>query len=222
MHNIEALIFDMDGVITDSEPLQRKAEEITLQHYGIRIPSEEWNYFVGKSAKTIFEYIAQKYTDGSIPATEMMEYKKNTYLTIAPEKITLMKGVKEFLSWCRTKYHAIALTTSSVKAIQEMVFRKFHLDDYFDVIITGDDVLNGKPDPEPYLKTVEKLGEKAQYCIVIEDADNGILSAKKAGCQTIGITTSFPKEKLLAVGADHVFSDFREIQASLSKNLIIS
>jgi sugar-phosphatase len=76
------------------------------------------------------------------------------------------------------------------------------------IITTGDDVCNGKPDPEEYLKTVAKWEAAAQHCIVLEDADNGILSAKQAGCQTIGITTSFPKEKILAVGVDYVFSDF--------------
>lgn len=218
MHNIRALIFDMDGVITDSEPHKRKAEVIKLQHDGIHIPSNEWNHFVGKSAKTIFEYIAEIYTDGSISAMEMMDYMRNMYLTIAPEKITLIKGAKGFLSWCRTKYDAITLTISSSKAIREIVFQKINPALYFDAIITGDDVLNGKPDPEPYLKTVEKLGEKAQYHIIIEDSDTDILFLEQTGCQTIGITTSFSQEKLRTVSTEQIVPNIDILQYLLQKS----
>jgi beta-phosphoglucomutase-like phosphatase (HAD superfamily) len=84
------------------------------------------------------------------------------------------------------------------------------------VLITGKDVVNGKPHPEPYLKAAERLGLLPQVCMVIEDSDNGIKSAKAAGCLAVGITTSFAKERLMQAGADYVVDSFSELASLLS------
>jgi len=98
-----------------------------------------------------------------------------------------------------------------------MIFNKFNLSDYFDVIVTKEEIKNGKPHPEPFLKTASKIEILPENCLVIEDSDNGIIAAKKAGCLVIGITTSLSREKLQEVGADHVVDSFDELEKILEQ-----
>ena len=95
--------------------------------------------------------------------------------------------------------------------MQELAFSQFGLSNYFDVVVTGNDITHGKPHPEPYLKTAEKIGYSPLQCLVIEDSTNGIRSAKAAGCRAVGIATSFSSDTLLAAGADVVVQSFAEL-----------
>jgi beta-phosphoglucomutase-like phosphatase (HAD superfamily) len=91
----------------------------------------------------------------------------------------------------------------------------FNLSPYFSTIITGEDVINGKPHPEPYLKTAEKLGVAPANALVIEESLNGVRSGKGAGCRVIAITTSFPRESLIEIQADYVVDSFAELERLL-------
>ncbi len=143
---------------------------------------------------------------------DLIDYKSKMYLALAKEKMEIFPGVMDFLDVVRKKFEKVALTTSSVKEFQEMIFKKYNLNKFFDVIVTGNEIAKGKPDPESYLLTLKKLSLPGADCIIIEDSDNGIKSAKVAGCRAIGITHSFKKEKLIAAGADIVVDNFQELQ----------
>lgn len=208
---IKAIIFDMDGVIVDSEPLHVESEKITLSDFQIEAPHSEWEHFKGKTDKDMFEYIVNNFTDGNVSVTELMAYRVKIYLQIAPKRLRMIPGALSFVKKVKQSDKKLALTTSSLKGLQQLVFEKFNLYYYFDVVITGDEIIKGKPDPEPYLKTVQKLQIPAKYCVVIEDSVNGIISAKASSCIAVGITTSFPREKLVEAGADYVVSSFSEL-----------
>jgi len=92
-----------------------------------------------------------------------------------------------------------------------LAFEKFGLSEYFDAVVTGEDIERGKPDPEPYLLTAANLSQPATACMVIEDAVSGVISGKAAGCLVVGITTSFAAEDLRNGGADLVISSFRDL-----------
>jgi len=216
MNNIKAIIFDMDGVLVDSEPVHIETEKMTLREYGINVPESEWKGFTGTTDHDMFAYIVKNFTKGNIGVDELVTHRAKTYLKMAPTKIQMIPGALEFLKQVKKSGFKIALTTSSTKEIQRPIFAKFNLHPYFDVIVTGDEITNGKPDPEAYLKTVEKLGIPATNCLVIEDSTNGIRSAKAAGCIAVGITTSFPKEKLQDAGADFVVDSFSELAQKYS------
>jgi len=211
LKNIEAIIFDMDGVLVDSEPLHEKTAKMTLREYNIEIPASEWEHFSGTTDWDMFTYIVKNFTDGNVSVEELVAHRNKTYLEVAPKKIEMVKGAYDFIRQIRQKGLKIALTTSSTKDIQQMVFNKFHLHRYFDAIITGDEIKHGKPHPEPYQKTVKKLGIAPKNCLVIEDSTNGIKSAKAAGSIAVGITTSFPKKTLQNAGADYVVDTFQEL-----------
>jgi beta-phosphoglucomutase-like phosphatase (HAD superfamily) len=83
---------------------------------------------------------------------------------------------------------------------------------FFSTIVTGQDIINGKPHPEPYLKTAKRLGVAPAKALVIEDSVNGVRSGKSAGCPVIAITTSFPRERLMELPADYVIDSFTELE----------
>lgn len=211
------IIFDMDGVIIDSEPLQVSAEKHVCSNNRLHVPNHEWLTFKGKTHRDIFDYIIRTYGDDSMSVDALIEQKR-TYVKRHLHNVKLIPGILGLLSHLRNFRPAkkIALTTSNVRAIQEMVFDRMHLDMYFDKIVTGDDVKNGKPDPEPYIFTTQQLRARAEQCVVIEDSDNGIRSAKAAGCYAVGITTSFTREHLLVAGADFVVDSHEALKGLFS------
>ncbi len=91
----------------------------------------------------------------------------------------------------------------------------FNLWPFFSTIITGEDIINGKPHPESYLKTVEKLGVAPANALLIENSVNGVRSGKPAGCRVIAITTSFPRERLVELQANYVVDSFAELERLL-------
>jgi beta-phosphoglucomutase len=206
------LIFDMDGVVVDTEHLHAEAEKLVCDKYNIIVPEKEWDAFKGKTSLDIFSYIVKNFSQGtSVSAEEMIREKKRRYLEIAQGKMLPIPGALEFARYAKRHLEKIALVTSSSREVTDMVLKKYKLNSFFDVVITGDDIQNGKPHPEPYLAAIKKLREKASDIVVVEDSLNGILSAKNAGCNVIGITTSFPQETLITHGADLVIHSFDEL-----------
>ena len=151
------------------------------------------------------------YTDGQHTPEALIQAKYDIFLHILEEKVQPIPGVMEFLEWAKPRYEKLAVTTSSLRQIQETVFRALKLAPYFDVVVTGDCIQHSKPHPEPYLKTLDALGLKAEECLVVEDSLNGVKSAKGAGCNVAGITTSFSKAQLLECGADIIFDQYSEL-----------
>jgi HAD superfamily hydrolase (TIGR01509 family) len=211
-NNIKAIIFDFDGVIVNSEPVHEKAEVQTCLEYGMKVPRAEWENFRGTKIENIFSFVSQKYGTGQEPIEKMIERKIELYLAYAMNELELIPGVYDFLSALKKdRKYRLALTTSGRLIQQSKILNKFGLVDFFEVIVTSDDCKLGKPNPEPYLVTIKKLLEQSQDCLVIEDSDNGIISAKGAGCQACGITNTFAEEKLKSAGADMVVNKFEEL-----------
>lgn len=207
MTKIEGIIFDMNGVIIDDEHLHKQAEIITARHFGFEVPDYEWENMRGRKSTDIFTYIVKNYGKGDVQVEEVVAYKLAQYFLLA-SGAQLVPGALDFIKWCRAKYKYLALGTSGLQEIQEYVFKRFNLSQYFDFVITGNQAKNGKPHPEIYQRVVEYLKLLPANCVVIEDSDNGIKAGRSAGCQTFGITTTFSEEKLRQVGADKVFPDF--------------
>lgn len=213
---IKAIIFDMDGVIVDSEPIHEKAEVQVCREFGMEVSKKEWDGFRGKKLEDIFSYANKKYGTGNEPIEKMIERKIEVYLAQALKEMQLVPGVLEFLEKLEAEQkYRYALTTSGRKVQQDKILSKFGLENFFEIMVTADDVSNGKPHPEPYLITVEKLGELPENCLVIEDSDNGIISAKAAGCMACGIVGTFSQNKLESAGADMVVPNFYKLKEVL-------
>ena len=211
MNDLEAILFDLDGVIIDSEPLHEKAFRQTSLHLGRDLTQEE----VASLKGTVEEIGAAKLLEYNPAAThsipQVMEYHNTLYKAMF-DQMRLIPGSREFIQKAHRKGFKLGLTTSALRENQQRVFEMFNLRPFFSTITTGEDIINGKPHPDPYLKTAEKLGVAPANALVIEDSLNGVRSGKAAGCRVIAITTSFPRERLMELQADYVVDCFAELE----------
>ena len=129
--------------------------------------------------------------------------------------VEMIEDAIGFVRRCKTAGLRLGLTTSAARSVQQLAFQRFELHHYFDAVVTGEDIVHGKPDPEPYRLTAAKLSLSPTACLVIEDAVSGVISGKAAGCFVVGITTSFTTEELSRAGADLVFTSFRSLENRL-------
>jgi beta-phosphoglucomutase-like phosphatase (HAD superfamily) len=208
----KAVIFDMDGVIIDSEPIAVVAEEEVFAKHKVPIKKSDWDNFRGKRSREIFAYVIDKYKMEHLSIPELSQDRRNFYGKHFVEKARLFEGFIDLAEYLFPNYK-IALTTSSGKHYQELTFDRFDLHKYFSTIVTGDMVEHGKPHPEPYLLTLSKLGLEGDECIVIEDSDNGVTSANAAGIETIAITHTFGPDKLSH--ADFIVHNLKDIKKFL-------
>lgn len=184
-YSIQAIIFDMDGVLVDSEFWWCKFED---QFYREIMP--DWNeqdhgQVVGQSLKDIHQLLSQKYQLRlSWPEFQARYHAEasNIYQT----QVNLMPGAAEVLADLAERGIILALASSSFHSWIEMVVERFDIKKYFKIIVSSEDVgERGKPAPDIYLFTAKKLGVDPQDCLVIEDSTNGILSAKAAGMTAV-------------------------------------
>src|SRR5215831_10534626 len=214
MNDLEAILFDLDGVIVDSEPLHEKAFRQTSVHLGRDLTPEEVASFRG----TVDEIGAAKLLEYNPAATlsvpQVMEYYNNLFKAMF-DQMRLISGSLDFIQKAHKKGFKLGLTTSALQENQQRSFEMFNLWPFFSAIITGQDITNGKPHPEPYLKTAEKLDVAPTNALVMEDSVNGVRSGKAAGCRVIAITTTFPREHLMELQADYVVDSFAELERLL-------
>ncbi|GBC63841.1 HAD family phosphatase [Desulfonema ishimotonii] len=212
---IEAIIFDMDGVIVDTEYLHIKAADRACRAYDITVPRSVWYQFVGKPDKAAFAHVVKTLTDGTVVTSETLAALKDRhYSALLTDHIRPVPGALDFIRSARPRFR-MGLATSGIRQDQARVFELLGLNGLFDAVITVEDVVNGKPHPEPYLRAAERLGVLPAKSLVIEDAVNGIYAAKAAGCKAVGITTSFPPDVLRKAGADAVVDGFEALFTAL-------
>ncbi len=212
INRMKGVIFDMDGTLIDSDEAELAVDREVCRHFYIQIPYHEWANFKGRNNKEVFQYIFDNFTDHTVPVEKLIEKKQQLYLKEAPSQLKLISGAQEFLAYAKQRFHKIGLATSSDKLVQEAVCNQFGIEHYFDAVVTGEEVREGKPSPEPYLVAAKKLGLLPQECLVIEDADNGVRSAKAAHCMVIALTTTMSEQELLAAGADKVVWSFADLK----------
>jgi len=212
---ISALIFDMDGVITDTMPYHFRAWRSIFASEGVRASHEDIYKREGqKGIDSVRELFAEKkkvYTD-AIGKRLLLE-KEELFKRIFKRKF--IAGSRSFIK----KYHAqgfkLALVTGTSRHEAQKLLPK-ELWDCFDVTVCGSDVQNGKPDPEPYLKAIAKLKVRSKEAVVFENAPFGIRSAKAAGLICLALETSLPASYLKK--ADAVFTSFKEIDSKVKFN----
>lgn len=187
MPKIKAIIFDMDGVIVDTEPLNDKHMAVFLQRYNITVTENFFERFRGTSSTTIWSSIIEEFKLTQPIDMLIADSRKSylEYLKRSPEfKIT--RGLKSLLQRLRTAGFTLAVASSAYKKRVEITLSRFNIDKMFEVVISADDVKQSKPDPQIYLLTAQLLQLHPNQCVVIEDATNGVLAAKNAGMKVIG------------------------------------
>ena len=209
---VQAILFDLDGVIIDSETLHNAAVAGALAERGVHLPASIFDEFIGVPDAVFLAQASERYLGGSVPAATLLQRKQEIFLQ-SQDQVQAIPGALEFLQSVRPQVAATALVTSSLRHNQELAFARFGLAPCFDTVVTAEDVTQTKPHPEPYLTAVVRLGLTAAECLVIEDSLNGLAAARAAGCRTLGLTTSCSAEALAAAGADFVCTSYAEVAA---------
>lgn len=204
------VIFDMDGVIADSEPVIMKAALTSLRSGGISATYEDFKEFIGAGEENFIISPCKRAgrEDMIEPLTERMlsEFEKSA------ADIKVFPSAKPLIEELKKLGKTLALVSSSARRKLNASLKSAKIaPDIFDVILSGSDVTEKKPSPRPYLAAAERLGAKPKDCLVIEDAINGILSAKSAGMKCVAVTTSFKKEELIAANPDFITDDLIDV-----------
>lgn len=193
---IRAVIFDMDGVLTDSEPLINAAAVAMFREKGLPVQPEDFLPFVGTGEDRYLGGVAEKYgfpLDG--PAAKKRTYE--IYLDLVPRELQGFPGAHLLVKNCRLAGLKVAVASSADRVKIEANLRQIELDpESWDAIVTGEDVVNKKPAPDIFLAAAARLGVPPAACVVIEDAVNGVQAAKAAGMRCVAVAQTFPAEKL--------------------------
>ncbi len=193
---IKGVLFDMDGVLLDSEKYIAEAAIQMFREMGLDVKKEDFIPFVGAGEDRYLGGVAEKYNFPYV----LEQIKKRAYEIygeLVAGKLKPMAGVEDFIKKCREKDLKMAVATSADKVKMLINLKETGLNkDMFDVLINGLDVEKKKPDPEIYLKAASELGLDPKECLVVEDAINGVKAAKAAGSKCLAVTTSFSKKEL--------------------------
>lgn len=199
------MIFDFDGVIADSEPCHFAATNEVLADFGTQISKEEYySDYLGFTDYELFEAIAKGHkTDyKGISIEQLVERKAGAFEKLIGRRGHLIDGIAEFIEQLKKAKIKVAVNSGATLADIKIMLAGAVFENYFDVIVSADDVAKGKPDPQSYLLTLKKLNAvsdspiSARQCVVIEDSRWGIISAKKAGMYVVAVTNSYPTEEL--------------------------
>ena len=194
---IKGVLFDMDGVLVDSEMFICKAAILMFKELGLNVKPEDFHPFVGMGENRYIGGVADKY-GLKIEIEKVKARTYEIYSNIVKGNLGSLPGAISFVAKCRNKGLKLALATSADRIKMEVNLKEICLSaDSFDTIITGVDVKRKKPFPDIYLKAAEGLGLQPEDCLVVEDAVSGIKSGKKAGCKCLGVTTSFDADALI-------------------------
>ena len=207
---MKAVIFDMDGVLVNSEPVIIEASLRVLKEHGVVAKESDFLEFTGMGDAKFIGGVAAKY--GLEYEDSMKERAYEIYLEIIDEHIKKFPGVLPLLNCLRDKGYTLAIASASDLIKVEANIKAFGgKKEWFKAIITGSDVERKKPFPDIYLKAAAAIGIEPAECLVVEDALSGITAAKTAGMKCVGVSTSFPRETLEESEADYVFDDIFQV-----------
>ncbi|MFO7898749.1 MAG: HAD-IA family hydrolase [Planctomycetota bacterium] len=193
---IRAVIFDMDGVLVDSERFICEAAIRMFAEHGVEVEPEDFVPFVGAGENRYLGGVAEKY-DFPMDIERDKARTYEIYAEIVAGRLDPLPGVHDFIAACRARGLKLALATSADEVKMLVNLRGIDLPpERFDALVNGLDIDRKKPDPEIFLTAAEKLGVPPERCLVVEDSVNGVAGARRAGARCLALTTSFSRQDL--------------------------
>ena len=215
MTNKKAIIFDMDGVLIDSEKYWKQAEYEVFTSLGVKVTDEYSKITKSMTTSEVTQFWHDKYPwkDKDAAAVEQMVISRVVEL-IETENCQI-NGVKSFIEKLKTRKYKIGLATNSPSRIIPVVLKKLDILHLFDSILSAEFEKKGKPDPAVYYRAAEKLFTKPEDCIVIEDSYTGMLAAKNAGMTVVAFTNG--NKEIDCKIADYKIDSFENNEIELLK-----
>jgi HAD superfamily hydrolase (TIGR01509 family) len=217
MNKTQATIFDMDGVLIDSEELHAHAKRTAFRQAGITLTDSDLRDYVGRSDAVMIEEVGIRFQLNADQRAAIFREKARIYEQ-EEKKLKIVPGSIEFVRWSAQHYR-LALATSATTRNRVAALGLLGIADFFEVIVDLSDVSEPKPSPEVYLTAVSRLSLPPSQCMVVEDALTGVLSAKGAGCVVSALTRTFASEALLEEGADFTFESLAKLACFLGNDL---
>jgi len=212
LRDIDAVLFDLDGSLVDSMWVWKAIDVEYLGRFGIPLPEGLQSKIQGMSFTETAMYFKEHF-----PIPDSLEQIKEDWNRMAWDKymyeVPLKSGIPEFLNACRDNGIRLGIATSNSRQLVENIAGVHKLRDYFTCIITGSDVLRGKPSPDIYLAVAEQLGVSPERCLVFEDVVQGIQAGKNAGMRVCAVEDAYSAQEREAKRAlaDYYIEDYREL-----------
>ncbi|WP_452226169.1 HAD family hydrolase [Lacinutrix cladophorae] len=215
----KAILFDMDGVIVDTEPLHHKAYHNMFKDYNLEVNTSLYESFTGQSTKNVCKKLCTHFNLAT-NANELVKRKRQHFKTLFfnDPNLKLIDGVHDIIKDYHANKLTLVLASSASMLTINNVFTKFDLDQYFIAKLSGADLKASKPHPEIFIKAAEASGFKREECMVIEDSTNGIKAAFDAGIYCVGYNSLHSKNQDYSL-ANKVINDFNEIRFEKIKGL---
>lgn len=214
---IKGILFDMDGVLVDSEEIICEAAIQMFAEHNVVVQPSDFLEFVGAGENRYLGGVAEKYNF----AFDLERDKARAYAIYDQKVVGRLKplpGVIDFIAFCKYKGIKIAVATSADEVKMLINLREMGISaSIFDATVNGSEVTHKKPDPEIFILAASKLGLMASECLVVEDAINGVMAANAAGCACLALTTSFPAT--LLIDAQWITSDLSDVPQEIISQL---
>ncbi len=209
----KAVIFDMDGSLTDSMWIWLEVDKQYMGKYELTAPENFYPDIEGKSFIETAQYFLDAFPDLDFTVEDVCREWTEMAIEMYQTRVPLKEGAEEFLRRMDEQGILMGIATSNSKELAETVLNALHVRQYFTTIVTSDEVQRGKPEPDVYLKAAEELKVLPQECLVFEDIPNGIRAGKNAGMSVCAVHDSFsiPYEAVKRELADYYIHDYREI-----------
>lgn len=209
---IKAVIFDMDGVIIDSQPIHYEADKLALKSVGIDVSYNDLEKYAGTSNINRFTRFKKDF-NLILSIKDFISIQQNIIFSlVAKAELLPISGIKELLESLKSNDIKIAVASSSSYIFIDTILNSINVKNYFTQVVSGEDMANSKPAPDIFLATAAKLNTEPSECVVIEDSMNGVLAAKEAGMKCIGYVNINSGSQDLSK-ATVIIDDFAKIDA---------
>ena len=216
---IQAIIFDMDGLLIDSEPLWEEAELEVFNQVGVPLTSEMTKQTMGLRVDEVVQHWFDLYPWKDISHKEIEAKIVEKVIALIKEKGTAKEGVNEMIRFFKDKNMPMAIASSSSMDIIETVVKKLHIKNNLDVIYSAEHEQYGKPHPGVYITAAQKLGIASEKCLAFEDSPNGVLAAKAAKMKCIAVPDEKMKDDKRFGRADIILDSLSEFNLELLNKL---
>lgn len=218
---LKAVLFDVDGTLIDTEKIQSDAFITVLQQFGhghTELTEHGTVHIPGETTQETWTKLKERHAIASGVA-ELADLKRQAAMNALSAELRAMEGVIELFDELRASGVKIAVVSSAQRERLELIIQKLGLPDHVDEIVSANDVENIKPAPDPYLSAARKLDVEVGACVVIEDAEVGVISAKAAGMKVVAVPNDYTRQMDFSL-ADLRANSLKELSVPVLENLL--